>query len=125
MARSVRDPLLLRLIWETGGRVSDIADIQAGDFDFGGRLLNLRVKKTRRVNAMPLEEGTLFDVSNFRHQTYGEPIFGINRWQIWNIVRDYGRDIDMGVHPHMFRYGLAIHLLNQNVPTPIISARAY
>ena len=83
------------------------------------------MKKTRRVNAMPLEEGTLFDVSNFRHQTYGEPIFGINRWQIWNIVRDYGRDIDMGVHPHMFRYGLAIHLLNQNVPTPIISARAY
>ncbi len=38
-------------------------------------------------------------------------------------MREYGRDIDMDVHPHMFRQGLAIHLLNQNVPIPIISAR--
>ena len=123
MARSVRDPLLLRLMWETGGRVSDIADIRAGDFDFGRRLLNLRVKKTQKLNPMPLEEGTLLDVSNFRQQPYGEPVFGINRWQIWNIVKEYGRDIDLDVHPHMFRHGLAIHLLNQNVPIPIISAR--
>ena len=119
-----RDKLLLRLMWETGGRVSDIADARISDFDFGRRLLNLRVKKTKKVNAIPLEEGTLLDISS--HGEYlldGRTMFGVNRWQIWNIVREYGSDAGLKVHPHMFRHGLAVHLLEQGVPIPVISAR--
>ena len=127
MQRCVRDPILLRLMWETGGRVSDIADARISDFDFGRRLLNLRVKKTKKVNAIPLEEGTLLDISSYMPGHFAEhpkePLFGINRWQVWNIVKEYGRDIGIDAHPHMFRHGLAIYLLNCNVPIPIISAR--
>ena len=124
MQRCIRDPILLRLMWETGGRVSDIADARISDFDFGRRLLNLRVKKTKKVNAIPLEEGTLLDISS--HGEYllaGQTMFGVNRWQIWNIVKEYGADAGLKVHPHMFRHGLAIHLLEQGVPIPVISAR--
>lgn len=38
-------------------------------------------------------------------------------------MREYGRDIRIDVHPHMFRHGHVIHLLNQNVSIPIILAR--
>ena len=127
LVRGRRDPLLLRMMWETGGRVSDVADMCLDDFDFKRRILRLRVKKTRRVNEIPLEEGTLLDVSSYMPGHFAEhpkePLFGINRWQIWNIVREYGQDIGIDAHPHMFRHGLAIYLLNNNVPIPIISAR--
>ena len=127
LVRGRRDPLLLRMMWETGGRVSDIANLCLSDFDFSRRLLRLRVKKTGRVNEIPLEEGTLLDVSSYMPGHFAEhpkePLFGINRWQIWNIVREYGKDIGIDAHPHMFRHGLAIYLLNNNVPIPIISAR--
>ncbi len=121
--RSLRDPLLLRLIWNTGGGVSDIADVRAGNFDFRIMLLNLRVKKTPKVDPMPLEEGTLLDVGNFSNRPYGEPICWINWWQIRHVAREYGRDIRIDVHSHMFRHGHVIHLLNQNVPIPVILAR--
>ena len=127
LVRGRRDPLLLRMMWETGGRVSDIANLCLNDFDFSRRLLRLRVKKTGKVNEIPLEEGTLLDVSSYMPGHFAEhpkePLFGINRWQIWNIVREYGKDIGIDAHPHMFRHGLAIYLLNNNVPIPIISAR--
>lgn len=40
------------------------------------------------------------------------------------IVRDYGRKVGLvkPVHPHMFRYGIATHMLNErNVDLKIIS----
>ena len=84
LVRGRRDPLLLRMMWETGGRVSDIANLCLNDFDFSRRLLRLRVKKTGRVNEIPLEEGTLLDVSSYMPGHFAEhpkePLFGINRW---------------------------------------------
>ena len=74
----MRYPLLLRLILNTGGGVSDIADVRARNIDFGIMLFNLRVKKTRKVNPMPLEEGTLLDFSNLSNLHYGEPLCGTN-----------------------------------------------
>ena len=119
-----RDKLLLRLMWETGGRIGDILNIIPGNFDFDRKVLNLSVKKRRNVNTMPLDDGLLLEVSNYlRNYSAGGKLCDFFKVQAWKIVRAYGRETGIDVHPHMFRHGLAIHLLENNVPIPIISAR--
>ena len=119
-----RDKLLLRLMWETGGRIGDILNIVPGNFDFDRKVLNLGVKKRKNTNTIPLDDGLLLEVSNYlRNYAVGGKLCDFYKVQAWKIVRAYGRETGIDVHPHMFRHGLAIHLLENNVPIPIISAR--
>jgi integrase/recombinase XerD len=122
-----RDRLLLRLMWETGGRVGDILAAKPADFDFRRKVLNLSVKKRRNVNTIPLDDSLLLDVSDFLRayppEDHGRPLIDISKVAAWKILKKYGGMTGMKVHPHMFRHGLAIHLLESNVPVPIISAR--
>ena len=121
-----RDRLLLRLMWETGGRIGDILAIKPGDFDFRRKVLNLSVKKRKNVNVIPLDDSTLLEVSTFL-RTFNpdnqRPLFDFSKVAAWKILKKYGAMTGISVHPHMFRHGLAIHLLESNVPIPIISAR--
>jgi integrase/recombinase XerD len=40
------------------------------------------------------------------------------------MVKQYAEEAGIeDIHPHKFRHGLAIHLLQQGVPIPVISAR--
>ena len=119
-----RDKLLLRLMWETGGRIGDILNIVPADFDFDRKVLNLKVRKRRNVNAIPLEDSILLEVSNYiRNYSQGTRLFDFSKVQGWKIVKQYGRSAGIDIHPHMFRHGLAVYLLEHGVPIPIISAR--
>ena len=122
-----RDRLLLRLMWETGGRVGDILSAKPSDFDFNAKVLNLSVKKRRNVNTIPLDDNLLLEVGNFLRNyppaDYQRPLIDISKVSAWKIIKKYGTTTGIPVHPHMFRHGLAIHLLESNVPIPIISAR--
>ena len=119
-----RDKLLLRLMWETGGRIGDILNIVPGNFDFDRKVLNLSVKKRKNTNTIPLDDGLLLEVSNYlRNYSPGAKLCDFSKVQGWKIVRQYGQMTGIDIHPHMFRHGLAIHLLENNVPIPIISAR--
>jgi integrase/recombinase XerD len=120
-----RDRLLLRLCWETGARIGDIVDVKVGDVDFKEKILKLRVKKRKNVNHIPLGDDILLEMSNYiRLFNIKERLFDISYVMAWKIIRAYGRRMVMNsIHPHMFRHGLAIHLLKNNVPIPIIAAR--
>jgi integrase/recombinase XerD len=119
-----RDKLLLRLMWETGGRIGDILNIVPENFDFDRKVLNLKVKKRKNVNTIPLDDGLLLDVSNYiRNYAVGGKLCDFSKVHAWKIIRAYGKGAGIDVHPHMFRHGLAIYLLENNVPIPIISAR--
>ena len=119
-----RDKLLLRLMWETGGRIGDILSIVPENFDFDKKALNLSVRKRRNINTIPLDDSLLLEVSNYlRNYAVGGRLCDFSKVQAWKIVRQYGKETGIDVHPHKFRHGLAIHLLENNVPIPIISAR--
>ncbi|MDG6935168.1 MAG: site-specific integrase, partial [Nitrososphaerota archaeon] len=78
----------------------------------------------KNTNTIPLDDGLLLEVSNYlRNYAVGGKLCDFSKVQAWKIVRAYGRETGIDVHPHMFRHGLAIHLLENNVPIPIISAR--
>jgi site-specific recombinase XerD len=49
--------------------------------------------------------------------------FNFTRQRAWEIVKNYGNKIGLNLHPHMFRHGLAIYLLQHGVSDKIIARR--
>ncbi len=120
-----RDKLLLSLMWETGGRVDDICSLKTSDFDFKKHHLNLWMKKRKRNNIVTLSDRMLFEISEYlRNHQIQDKLFNLTRQRAWQLIKKYSHIANInGVHPHKFRHGLAIYLLQQNVPIPVISAR--
>lgn len=121
-----RDKLFLVMLWETGGRISDVCDIQTSDFQFDRQVLRLRVKKTKRIIEIPMLPETLLMCSEYiRKYNISHKLFEFKRIQGFYKVREYAKIAQLpdNIHPHMFRHGLAIHLLKHHVPLPIIAAR--
>jgi len=120
-----RDKLFLRLLWETGGRVSDVCQLTTGDIDIHAKAINLHVQKTRKTLVLPMTADTMLEIAAYiREYNIQDRLFPFSRVQGWYRIRDYGRMIGIdGLHPHMFRHGLAIHLLQNGVPIPVIAAR--
>lgn len=136
---SNRDLLLIDYMWETGGRIGDIINITYKDYE--GNNLNLYTKKRKKSIVIDISDTLIKDTLNFiknHNINDNEKIFDITVQRAWQIVRQYANDIDYSImtkkwvsgkevkttlRPHLFRHGMAIHLLNQGVAIPIISAR--
>jgi len=121
-----RDVLLIKFMWELGGRISDILNIETEDIDFINKLVVLRVKKRKGfINKIPVSDDLLLDTSNFMRQfniNQGR-LFKMDRQTAWKKTKWYGNKIGLNLHPHMFRHGLAIYLLLKRVPIQVIARR--
>ena len=121
-----RDRLLVMMMWELGGRVSDIINIQTKDVDFSKKEIVLTVKKRHGyINRVPVSNALLLEISNFMREfnTGTGRLFPFTRQRAWEIVKNYGDKIGLSLHPHMFRHGLAIYLLQHGVSDKIIARR--
>ena len=120
-----RDKLLMEFMWELGGRISDIIGLKTGDIDFSRKIITLVVKKRHGfINNIPVSDSLLLDISNFmrKYNTTGR-FFNFTRQRAWEIVKGYGKRIGLSLHPHMFRHGLAIYLLQHGISDKIIARR--
>lgn len=121
-----RDLLLIDLIWETGGRISDIAQtLTFRMFNFEAKILNLFVEKVDKVLPIPLDDEILLFVSKYCHKhDIKDKLFGMTRQRAWQIMRRYAQLASIpDLHPHKFRHGIAVHLLQSHIPVPVISKR--
>ena len=120
-----RDKLLMEFMWELGGRISDIIGLKTDDIDFGKKIITLVVKKRHGfINNIPVSDSLLLDISNFmRKYNVNGRFFNFTRQRAWEIVKGYGSKIGLDLHPHMFRHGLAIYLLQHGVSDKIIARR--
>jgi integrase/recombinase XerD len=118
-----RDQLLLQFMWETGGRIGDIVKVTKKDIDFENKQLHFKIKKTRRLIKITMTQELLYELSLFYNEFNEREPFNMTRQNAWDRIRKYGIMLGIKLHPHMFRHGLALYLLSQDVNLQIIAYR--
>ena len=137
-----RHAVLLRVLYDTGGRVQELVDLRVRDvrLDTPAQVhLTGKGRKTRVVPLMAETVRTLDEYLNERHlrdqNRLDEPLF-VNRYNarlsrsgVWYIVAKYSRQahqqqarVPENVSPHVLRHTKAMHLLQSGNPMPAIQA---
>lgn len=138
VAGTERDQLLLRSLWETGARVSEVIALRHCDIGEGYLLLpNLkqRVQATKQIVLNPSSDlclklllycqnngvwGTarLFGFS----KEWAERLFSLaaTKAGVYKPARRNGQEIMAPAWPHCFRHSNAHHLARAGVPGPVI-----
>lgn len=136
-ARNERDRALLEVLWQTGGRISEVLSLTAEDIDLTNRqlrLLTLKQQKDRRRRPVehrrwiPIRDQLATDLAAFmlKRSTKETRLFPISRVRAFEIVRDAARTAGLtsetgrGIGPHMLRHSFAVNCLNQGVPINIV-----
>jgi integrase/recombinase XerD len=111
---STRDYLLLRFMWRTGVRVSEVINVTPKDVEFKNRVVNIRKAKGGRQRRVPLDEESLKMLSDYilvSNTLEDQPIFPIKRDRVFKIVKKYGNIVGVKIHPHTLRHSFAIHMV--------------
>ena len=137
---AVRDRSLLELLYATGLRVSEIADLQVGDIPFDSGYLRC-MGKGSKVRVVPFggrsedclprylaDSRPLFLPKNATGGPDGNVLFltyrgrKFTRKGIWKLIKAYARRarIKKAVSPHTLRHSFASHLLANGAPLRVI-----
>jgi integrase/recombinase XerD len=136
-AHALRDRALLMLLYNSGARVQEVADLRVGDVDLDGPFrVRLRGKgdKWRSCPLWPETVGLLKQLDTVQSDDKTVPLFAshhfrsLTRFGIYKLVKRHTRSLDTGaqgrqsngVSPHVFRHSLAVGLLEQGVDVNVI-----
>lgn len=117
-ACSLRDYLILRVLWESGLRVSELAALTPGDLEPHNQVINVINGKGNKSRRAYVDRSTMDLLCNYILSVEIPEdctIFGIKTNQMRNIVKRYGKLVDVDIHPHTFRHSFAIHLVRSGV----------
>jgi integrase/recombinase XerD len=119
-ACNIRDYLIMRVLWRTGARVSELLNITPQDMEFRNQVVNITKAKGGKQRRVLLDNETLQLLSEYistQNILVDRPIFTIKRCQVHTIAKKYGSmaGINGSIHPHTFRHSFAIHLIRSGV----------
>jgi integrase/recombinase XerD len=80
-----RDYLLLRFMWRTGVRVSEVINVTPKDIEYKNGVVNIRKAKGGRQRRVPLDQETLKMLSDYvlaLNIPEDRPVFSIKRTQV-------------------------------------------
>jgi site-specific recombinase XerD len=138
-AHAARDRLLLLVLYNTGARVQEVADLRVGDLDLAARRVRLHGKGDK-WRTCPLWPQTVTGLQQYlESRGVGAPSAAVflshqrrplTRFGIYKIVRrltsGMGRSSPHAarrpVSPHVFRHTAAVHLLEAGVDVNVIRA---
>ena len=115
---SQRDFLLLRFMWRTGVRVSEVINVTPNDIEYKNSVVNIRKAKGGRQLRVLLDQDTLKMLSDYilaLNTLEDPPVFPISRAQVFNLVKRYGDTGGLKIHPHTLRHSFAIHLVRSGM----------
>jgi integrase/recombinase XerD len=126
--KALRDTALLELLYATGMRVTEVANLTLDDLDLEGNTVRCMGKgsKERVIPLYARASETLRDyLDNGRNTLMGDnpnerTLFlnprgeRLTRQGLWLIIKNYAREIDLEdrVTPHTLRHSFATHMLN-------------
>jgi site-specific recombinase XerD len=133
---ALRDRTLLLLLYNTGARVQEIADLRAGNLDLGGHPVVRLHGKGDKWRTCPLWRRTADLLQSLLDAlptpaTSETAVFSsdggraLTRSGIYKVVRRHSSDFDdvrtgRRVTPHVFRHTAAVHLLEAGVEVNVI-----
>ena len=142
-ATNPRDALLVRILWRTGIRVSELIGIRIQDIDFDNRAIVIKVLKMRkrdgkvieRRRLVPVDVCTLDMVREYLEWRAvfpykGDLLFPITRQRVDQIFWKLGRRAgikEVGdpavskhrkLHPHHLRHSFAVHAIKKGISIP-------
>lgn len=124
---AMRDSAMIRLLYATGMRVSELVSLNVEDVDLGSDYVRV-LRRAGRERHIPYDDRTHDMLESFvtkarPHLTrYGrETALFVNHWGerltrqgFWRILKDYARSVNLpgSVTPHTLRHSFAVHLLS-------------
>jgi integrase/recombinase XerD len=119
-ACSSRDYLILRILWCSGIRVSELLSIRPQDLESHNQVVNVTKAKGNKQRRVLLDPETLDMLSTYvldMNIPVERPIFPFSRVWIWKLVKKYARmsGLPDTIHPHTLRHSFAIHLVRSGL----------
>jgi len=117
-ACSQRDYLMLRVLWRSGIRVSELVTIRLKDVEWDNCVVNILKAKGGKQRWVLLDSETISMLSKyvsdiqFRDENY---LFPLTTRHVWHLVKKYGRMVGLDVHPHTLRHSYAINMVRHGV----------
>ena len=111
-----RDKLIVRTIYSTGVRVSELCNIDIGDIDFEEHTIRIRGKGDK-IRIVFVDEETLTDILKFIGNRIAGPLFigqqgkNISSRAIQHIFKHYA---PVGITPHKIRHSYASELYRRS-----------
>jgi integrase len=124
--KSDRDKLIVRLLWKTGRRVSEILMLKVKDIDFDDKRILWNIEKKRKEYRAwkPVDEETMnqllnyIALNNLPNESFIFSSFSskghLTRIRVYQIIRKACKDCGINYvgtklpHPHHFRHSFAI-----------------
>jgi integrase len=107
--------LLMRLLWETGLRISEALNLRYGDIYPDG--INIRHGKGDKQRMIPCQAPILGELLRYRETHKMEKIFQKITTEpgALYMMRRYAKQINLSkrIHPHLFRHSFAINFIRQ------------
>lgn len=122
--RAVNGTMLVRFMWRTGVRVSEVINVTPNDIEFKNNVVNTRKAKGGRQRRVVLDQETLkmlFDYVLALNTPEDQPIFPISRAQVSNLSKRYGNMIGVQIHPPTLRHSFTIHLVRSGMDLRVYS----
>ena len=133
---SVRDKALLELMYASGLRVSEVAEIRLGDFHFEEGYLRCR-GKGNKIRVVPFGKKAKRSLEKYiraarpafvKEGKADDAVFltyrggRFTRKGIWKLIKQYAKcaGIEKTVSPHTLRHSFATHLLANGAPLRVI-----
>lgn len=110
---SLEDALLVRLLFQTGARISEVLALRPCDIDYEHQRLELPALKRKDISIklVVVDQATLNRLKSFcKGKPAGKKLFPISRQQAYYKVRMVAKKAGLGkIHPHTLRDSLAVN----------------
>lgn len=115
--RSERDYLIIKTMWETGMRASELLALTPADIEQKHEVVTITHGKGGKERRVLVKSDTVTELFSYASQKGlgdGAKLFPLKRRQLYNIISKYGALAGVTVHPHTLRHSFAINLVRHN-----------
>lgn len=128
IAMNPKHKLIIKLLYGTGLRVSEIVNLKVKDIDFDEKLVKVKLGKGKKDRFVKLPDSISDEIKMFCNIGNSAYVFPSNRGgkltvkSIQKIVSNSAKKagIEKRVYPHLLRHSFATHLLEQGTDLRVI-----